>query len=191
MEKQNNKSKLLLTSLFNDFYNDNANRIKVADIINRKCIYSRRTLEWFCSNYSKRKKIVYKLKDGTKFDVYKSYKSKLDTYQKKTFDPFKRDREGYSPFKLKYIDPETSKTMKVETTVGQLNFFKWCIEKEIIFYIEKHINDIKQDMKTFGKQETVLDQSKTTTTTKKTKSKKDQVSTNTVKKFNGVSLKFR
>ena len=177
MDKQSNKSKLVLTSLFKEFYNNNDNRLKVANIINRKCNYSRRTLEWFCSNYSKRKNIIFKLSDGTMFDVYKSYKSKLESYQKKQFDPFKREREGYTPFPLKY--KENGKSFQIETTVGQLNFFKWCFEKEITKYIEEHIKEIKQDMKTY-------------VNVKVKNNDKKVITTRTcIKKYDGVSLKFK
>ena len=45
-----------------------------------------------------------------------------------------------------YYDPEdTSKPLS--TTVGQLNFFKWAIENNIIDYVKKSFNDIKTDLK--------------------------------------------
>jgi hypothetical protein len=34
----------------------------------------------------------------------------------------------------------------IETTIGQLNFFKWAFENEIIEYIEKNYTDIESDM---------------------------------------------
>jgi hypothetical protein len=34
----------------------------------------------------------------------------------------------------------------METTIGQLNFFKWAIENKIIDYIENHYNAILADM---------------------------------------------
>jgi hypothetical protein len=34
----------------------------------------------------------------------------------------------------------------METTIGQLNFFKWAIENNIIDYIRTHYADIEQDM---------------------------------------------
>lgn len=185
MESQGNKSKLVLKSLFNEFYKLNENRLKVANIINRKCVYSKRILEWFCSNYSKRNKVEYRLKNNTLFDVYKSYKSKLDSYQKKQFDPFKREREGFPPFKLKYL--ENGEKKEVITTVGQLNFFKWCIENDIFEYIEKNLLLIKDDMKKFSKNKKEPNTSKTFI-----KSEKKVVTTRTcVKKFDGVKLTFR
>lgn len=34
----------------------------------------------------------------------------------------------------------------IVTTVGQLNFFKWCIEKNVIVYVLTHLNKIEQYM---------------------------------------------
>lgn len=146
MNKQSNKSALMIGSLLKSFYNVNDNILKVADIINRKCIYSRRTLEWFCITYSKNKNITYRLSSGRIFNVYRSYKHQLNLFQKKGFDPFKRDNEGFSPFTMKYSDSEGNKC-KIEVTVGQLNFFKWCIENEILDYITNNIDIIKREMK--------------------------------------------
>lgn len=33
----------------------------------------------------------------------------------------------------------------METTIGQLNFFKWVINNNIIEYIEKHFDEINND----------------------------------------------
>ena len=35
-----------------------------------------------------------------------------------------------------------------ETTVGQLNFFEWAINDEILEYIESHYDEIHTDMET-------------------------------------------
>ena len=35
---------------------------------------------------------------------------------------------------------------KIETTIGQLNFFKWAISNLIIEYINIHKNEIEEDM---------------------------------------------
>jgi len=34
----------------------------------------------------------------------------------------------------------------METTIGQLNFFKWTIENKIIEFIEENYTDIENDM---------------------------------------------
>ena len=70
-------------------------------------------------------------------NVFHSYKSQLKAYSKKRFDPFcRRDRL------LFVIDDEVS----VETTIGQLNFFKWAISNLILDYIEQNKQIIESDM---------------------------------------------
>ncbi len=38
------------------------------------------------------------------------------------------------------------KDSSIETTIGQLNFFKWALENNIIDYIENHYQEIEEDM---------------------------------------------
>ena len=71
------------------------------------------------------------------FNTYQSYKSQLKSYSKKKFDPFCRRQR---------IEFEYDQGKKIETTVGQLNFFKWAIENLIIDYILLHYSEIEQDM---------------------------------------------
>jgi hypothetical protein len=137
------RSDLMKNALLNKFYKNPKNVNKVTDIVNRNTVYSRRILEWFCSNYAKRYNINYTLSNGENFNVFQSYKCQLNSYQKKQFDPFKRSHKGYGEFKFFY-----DKTKYFMTTVGQLNFFKWCIENKILEYIENNIAVIKTEMKT-------------------------------------------
>ena len=67
-----------------------------------------------------------------------SYKLQLKAYSKKYFDPFscRRDRIYFYYKNNDYI----------ETTVGQLNFFKWVLEHNIINYIKNNYEDIEKDM---------------------------------------------
>ena len=69
-------------------------------------------------------------------NVYHSYKSQLKAYSKQKFDPFCR-RE-----RIVFTSPGGS----IETTVGQLNFFKWALNNLVIDYIETHKQDIEDDM---------------------------------------------
>jgi basic membrane lipoprotein Med (substrate-binding protein (PBP1-ABC) superfamily) len=140
-KETSNRNVLLKKSLF-IFYKNKENLMKVVNVINKKTKYSLRILEWFCGNYSKKHDINYKLSNGKgMFNVYLSYKSRLDSYQKKQFDPFKRAHKGYEKFNIKYNKDES-----LETTVCQLNFFKWCIENEILEYVDKNIQKIKDHM---------------------------------------------
>jgi hypothetical protein len=139
---QNNASALLKKSLL-EFYKNQNNLFKFINVIQKNTEYSLRILEWFCSNYAKKHNIIYTTSKNKEFNVYLSYKGQLDSYHKLFFDPFKRDHEGYGKFELKFSDKPYK---AVETTVGQLNFFKWCIVNEILEYVKSHITEIKNDM---------------------------------------------
>jgi pimeloyl-ACP methyl ester carboxylesterase len=59
------------------------------------------------------------------------YKLKLKAYSKKRFDPFCR----WDRISIPYKDGTS-----IETTIGQLNFFKWALENKAIDYIEQHFS---------------------------------------------------
>jgi len=40
----------------------------------------------------------------------------------------------------------TYKDQYIQTTIGQLNFFKWALEMDVIHYIEENYKDIETDM---------------------------------------------
>jgi len=137
---QNNRTLLLKKSLL-DFYKTKSNVDKLVNVLNKNTEYSLRILEWFVSNFTKKHNIIYPVKKNKEFNVYLSYKSQLDSYQKKQFDPFKRKHKGYEKFSMKYDNNKY-----IETTVGQLNFFKWCIEYGVLDYVRDNIATIKDDM---------------------------------------------
>ena len=128
-----NKSAILLTSI-DTFYNNPGNRATLLEILNKTGGISLRNLEWFITNYSKKNNLSYKTTDGKIFSVHCAYKSSLDGYSKKLFDPFCRSS------KISYTIPGTSN--EIHTTVAQLNFIRWCIKNNIIEYIHDHKNDL-------------------------------------------------
>ena len=130
----NNKSTTLLHSI-KDFYNENEKHSKhLSDILEKKNGISLRNIEWFITNHSKKKNFSYKTTDGKKFIVHCAYKSSLDGYSKKLFDPFCRTE------KIEFEIP--SSKVKIQTTVAQLNFIKWCIKNEIIDYLLKNKQEL-------------------------------------------------
>jgi len=124
-----NKSDILLTSI-DSFYQIPENKTVLTQILNKSGGISLRNLEWFITNYSKKNNLTYKTGDGKMFSVHCAYKSSLDGYSKKLFDPFCRTE------KISYIVPGT--TDEIHTTVAQLNFIRWCIKNNIIDYITTH-----------------------------------------------------
>ena len=135
------KQDLLMHSLIQFFSNKN-NIKQMIPIIKGKSKISLRILDWFVTNYAKKNNVVYDniIKDDGhigKFIVYLDYKAQLKAYSKKQFDPFCR-RE-----RISFMDHENN---ELETTVGQLNFFRWVIENNIITYIDNNIDTIENDM---------------------------------------------
>ena len=89
-------------------------------------------IEYFITNYSKKHNIIIKKSNNDFFYINDEYKNQLKSFNKKFFDPYKRNNK----FELEH------KKRIIITTVGQMNFFKWAIENKIIDYIEEHYNDI-------------------------------------------------
>ena len=96
-----------------------------------------RIIDWFVTNYAKKHPITLKTDDGMHFNVYINYRSQLKAYSKHQFDPFRRR------FRINYY---YDKDKFVETTIGQLNFFKWLIEYNVLAYIQAHHEEIESDM---------------------------------------------
>ena len=152
------KQNLLFTKI-KKFFNEKENIKELLDIIEGNTKLSLRIIDWFVTNYSKKNFIVIhnkkkqierfiagKVSPKTKkkleekyeeFNVHLNYKSQLKSFQKKQFDPFcRRQRLNFYYSQDKFI----------VTTVGQLNFFKWAIENNILKYIRENLNDIERDM---------------------------------------------
>lgn len=115
-----NKSSLLLESLTR-FFSEQKNAEQLQDVLSHRKGISLRNLEWFVTNYSKNRHVTYTGPNGKIFTVHVAYKSSLDGYSKKLFDPFCRT--------------ERIEFQGVTTTVGQLNFIRWCITNGIIEYL--------------------------------------------------------
>lgn len=134
------KKDLLMQSLIS-FFMTRVNLDKIIPIITGKSKISLRILDWFVTNFSKKNNINYELflENGQKknFIVYLDYKSQLKAYSKKNFDPFCR-RE-----RISFIDHDNNELI---TTVGQLNFFRWSIENNILSYVNDNYDIIEKDM---------------------------------------------
>jgi hypothetical protein len=121
---------------------------------------SLRIIDWFVTNYAKKHYTVYEIAENTymsRFKVYNDYKLKLKAYSKRRFDPFCRWERIQIPYHLGETQKTTTTTIDheeepslnngfLETTIGQLNFFKWAIEHHILEYIQSNYLEIEQDM---------------------------------------------
>ena len=157
--KQND---VLLTKLL-DYYkkDNNINMDKMLSIINGESRISLRIVDWFATNYAKKHYTVYKLNDEQRFKVYVDYKLNLKAYSKKRFDPFCRWDRITVPYNTNQY---------IQTTIGQLNFFKWALEKNVIKYIEDNYSEIESDMNSRNST------AKRKITTQKTRKKREELS---------------
>ena len=149
------QNELLLNNLM-DFYKDEVNLTRMLKIITGDSKISLRIVDWFATNYAKKYYTLFTIDGIRRFKVYYDYKLKLKAYSKKRFDPFCRWDRISIPYKNDTC---------IETTIGQLNFFKWAIENQVINYIEENYDTIEKDMNnrnsTSKRKETVTDNSKT------------------------------
>jgi len=147
LNKNNNNNEDILNNLY-DFYGSDKNdkptkeMERILPILSGKSKLSIRVIDWFVTNYAKKKNIVYPLIERNGYttsyvNVYLDYKSLLKGYKKRLFDPF--CRKTRIPFR--YTNEHS-----LITTIAQLNFFKWAISNKILDYIEKHFDDINNDM---------------------------------------------
>ena len=157
------KQELILVSL-NQFYDVDYNRLALLDILEGNNKISLRIIDWFVTNYSKKNNVEYSLKrkitspkritmkkihgkvskkeeprssNLSQVNVYLSYKNQLNSFSKKHFDPFCRRNR---------IEYEFKDGTKIITTVGQLNFFRWAIQNNVLKYIIDNYKKIEEDM---------------------------------------------
>ena len=153
------QNELLLNNLL-DFYKNDNHLTRMLRIITGESKTSLRIVDWFATNYAKKNYTLYPITEPNgniiRFKVYFDYKLKLKAYSKKRFDPFCRWERISVPYKGDKF---------IETTIGQLNFFKWAIENKVIDYIEENYETIEKDMNTRNstskRKEMKLDNTKT------------------------------
>ena len=143
------QNELLLTNLLT-FYGKDDNMDRLVNVINGQSTISLRIIDWFVTNYAKKNFIVYSIpaknkcstvingeENTERFKVFHNYKLELKAYSKVRFDPFSRRERITIPYKDNTC---------LQTTIGQLNFFKWAIENQLLEYIEKNYDEIEVDM---------------------------------------------
>ena len=160
-----------------EYYSDTHNINSMLDIINGNSRLSLRVVDWFVTNYSKLNFTCYTLDKGRRFKVDEEYKLNLKAYSKKQFDPFCR----WERITIPYGD------QAIQTTIGQLNFFKWAFENEIIKYIENHHGEIEDDM---NKRSSTSRRQKVSINETKTRKKREELSISATKSILKENVKI-
>jgi hypothetical protein len=104
----------ILFKSIDEFFEDSENFKQLEEIIKDQKV-SMRKIESFVT---KNKHMELKTPSGSVLNVNIAYKSCLNGYSKKLFDPFCRTE------RIEYKG--------IKTTLAQLNFMRWCIKNGII-----------------------------------------------------------
>ena len=144
IQKIESRQELLLKTLHKYYYKDN-NLRKMLNILNGDNKISLRLIDYFVTNYAKNNHTIYIRREKDRdteedkeiaFYIYREYRNQLKAYSKLLFDPFcRRDR-----IELKYNDGTLT------TTIGQLNFFRWMLDNNLIDYIKLNKKQIEEEM---------------------------------------------
>tara|TARA_B110000879_G_scaffold212959_2_gene312228 strand:+ start:8119 stop:8703 length:585 start_codon:yes stop_codon:yes gene_type:complete len=184
--KIHTQNDLLLHNLM-EFFNIPDNVNTMINIINGESRTSLRIVDWFVTNYAKKNYTIYNIESTTlpntsqRFKVYNEYKLKLKAYQKKRFDPFCRWDRITIPY---------NETQCMETTIGQLNFFKWAIENKVIDYIQQNHDIIEDDMNSNNSTSKRRSPTDYSTDNTKTRKKREELSVSACKCIKKETVKI-
>lgn len=106
-------------------------------IVKRKNGMSLRVIDWLVTNYSKTNSIVLET-DGIPRDLNRDYQKNLSAYNKRNMDPFARRNK----IAIIVFGKETR-----NSTVGQLNFFRWFLKNDISSFLKRNKGVVETHMK--------------------------------------------
>jgi len=143
------KDKMLLRSL-KEFFSDPMHAAILRKTLDPKRSehISLRLVDWICTTYSKQHRLLFARSNGSGVvDIHASYKSHLRSFGKSRFDVFRRGQK---------IELQMGGGDPLETTIAQLNFFRWLITHDVLVYLEENkekILDLQKASQASGEQE--------------------------------------
>ena len=138
------------------------------EIKNHQSDISLRMVDLFVTNYAREAKIKYEplkefrasrryspqleadiaaagcLPQENVQELYSNYRNQLRAYRKTYFDPFQRNERTDVLYGEKPGDI-------TETTLAQINFFKWFVTNGVLHFMENHLPEIEIYMRKFSK----------------------------------------
>ncbi|CAM9109657.1 unnamed protein product [Ectocarpus sp. 12 AP-2014] len=137
-EALSRKDEVLLDSVLACFIEEESRVQVFSDIVHHKNGLSLRIIDWLITNFTKSFSVAIE-SDGLPRNLRRDYHKNLSAHNKKNFDPFARRRRIHIVL--------FGKVQRV-STIGQLNFFRWFLQKNLVGFllenkvvIEKHIKD--------------------------------------------------
>lgn len=137
---ENKKAKTIAVSCV-EWFNQNQDALwTFFRTIRRQESFSLRIVDWTTTNYSKRHRMTI-YHNGLPVDLHNDYRRYLSVFTKKYFDPFAR-RERIT---LR-LQPDNH---SLSTTVGQLNFMRWMLERQVQLKVQELKKVIELDMRQY------------------------------------------
>lgn len=136
-EGNSRKDEVLLDSVLH-WFNQEQSRVKTfSDIVNHRNGLSLRIIDWLITNFSKAFSVAIE-SDGFPRNLCKDYHKNLNAHNKKNFDPFARRRRIH----IVLFGQEER-----VSTIGQLNFFRWFLSKDLVGFLLQNKSVIEKHMK--------------------------------------------
>lgn len=136
-EDLSRSDEVLLASVL-EWYNQDPERVEsFLAIVKRKNGMSLRVIDWLVTNYSKTMCVTLET-DGVPRDLNRDYQKNLSAYNKRNLDPFARKNK----ISITILGKETR-----NSTVGQLNFFRWFLKNGINVFLQQNKVLVEDHMK--------------------------------------------
>ena len=154
-------SELVLASAVKYFAARPAERRALAALVQGQTDVSLRLLDWFVTHHAHSHSVLDWIDDATgavhdaypiaardparvrKFALYQDYRAQLRAFTKTTFDPFRRHG------RVTFVVSDAPCLVTVETTTGQLNFFRWAFQNRVVEYVRAHLTELEDAMGAF------------------------------------------
>lgn len=127
----------LLNCCITWFNADESRTTQLYDILSKRSGVSLRLVDWLVTNASKTSTIVVYNK-GIPVDAFVDYRRRLSSHTKRNFDAFAR---------RKRITLTFFGNIRRQSSLAQLNFFKYIIDRNLFEYCKSHRDEIEANMK--------------------------------------------
>jgi hypothetical protein len=131
------RDKCLLNCCITWFNSDESRTTQLHDILSKRSGVSLRLVDWLVTNASKTSTIVVYNK-GIPVDAFVDYRRRLSSHTKRNFDAFAR---------RKRITLTFFGNIRRQSSLAQLNFFKYIIDRNLFEYCKSHRDEIEAHMK--------------------------------------------
>lgn len=133
-----------IMNLVSTFYDQSQQLDTLVALIKQVDQISLRLLDWLVTSFARDKNLL--TSPSSESCIYEKYKRVLSKYKRRNFDPFRRAKRRVEGVSVAYDVTFVYNGAQLRTTVGQLNFVKWCVESEVYHFAVTHKVEIEDTM---------------------------------------------